>query len=587
MRWQTTAALALLLMALGAFYYVYEIRWAPEREQAASRKGRVFTVEPADVTELVLKRGDEVVRLKREGDGWQMLEPVSYRGERGPVDETLTAIATARMDREIAAQPANPGDFGLDKPTAEATLLLKDGKQLGLQLGAKNPTGIWVYARELDKPNVFVVSDSVLRDVARPAADFRSKTILAFDRNSVSQLEIATGDETLVLEPAGEHAWKLTRPRALSADTDTVTDFLDKLTSARVKEFVAETPASLEPYGLERPVRVAVHTGRDKDRAVKTLLIGGGDDKKKGVYAMRPGEPSVLLLPEDVWTAMPKTTAAVRNKAVVDFDRDKLTRLELDSPHGHIMFVREKDRWRITQPEALPADQIEVGGVLMKLKGLKAQAFLTEDESGIARYLPAPEVRATFTQAGGAGPVTVLLAPSPEKRGNQTTAYAAVAGRGPVVLVDGSVLPEIGRSLNDLRDRTLVSGLDPKDVKRVQVRREGKMILLERASDAEWDVLEGGKGTAKTAKVDDLLWTLRALKWKELVTATGDPAAYGLDAPRLEVGLFRPDGTEIVTVQLGKQEGGRLYLKTRVSPAIYVVDPKQLTIPKVPDDFVG
>jgi len=27
MRWQTTAVLAVLLLALGGFYYVYEVRW--------------------------------------------------------------------------------------------------------------------------------------------------------------------------------------------------------------------------------------------------------------------------------------------------------------------------------------------------------------------------------------------------------------------------------------------------------------------------------------------------------------------------------------------------------------------------------
>jgi hypothetical protein len=588
MRWQTTAALAIILIALGAFFYIYEIRLGPEREKAESRKGRVFSVEPSDVNELVLQRGGEMVRLKREGEGWQMLEPVRSRGERGPIEEALTSVATTRMDREIAARPANPGEFGLDKPAAEVTLTLKDGKQVGLLLGAKNPTGVWVYAQERGKPNVFVVSDGVLRDATRPVADFRNKAVLAFDRKEVTGLEIVTRAETLAVEPAGEHGWKLTRPRQLPADTDTVAEFFDKLASARIKEFVAEAPRALEPYGLARPVRVAIHTGKGQDRATKTLLLGNVDDKKKGVYALRPGEPSVLLLSEDVWTALPKTTAAVRNKAIVEFDREKVARLEIESPRGRLTLAREQNRWRITQPQALPADQVAAGSVLMRLRGLKAQAFLAEDASGIARYLASPTVRATLTLEGAPGPLTVLLAPSPETRGGQATAYAAIAGRGPVVLVEASALTELGRSLNDLRDRSLVGALEPKDVKRLEVKSGGKAILLERKSDTEWKVLEGGRGAAKSTKVDDLLWALRALKWRELVTpAGGEAGRYGLDAPTAEVGLFRPDGTEIVTVLVGKQEGGRLYVKTRTSPAIYAVDPKQLEIPKVPDDFGG
>ncbi|MGH7302133.1 MAG: DUF4340 domain-containing protein, partial [Candidatus Rokuibacteriota bacterium] len=175
MRWQTTAVLAVILVALGAFYYVYEIRLGPEREKTEGRKGRVFTVEPTDVAEVELKRSDSTVRLKREGDGWQILAPMSARGDRGPIDETVTSIVTARMDREIEADPKALGDFGLDRPASEATLTLKDGKRIGLILGAKSPTGVWVYAREAGKPAVFVVGDSVLRDTTRPVAEFRDK----------------------------------------------------------------------------------------------------------------------------------------------------------------------------------------------------------------------------------------------------------------------------------------------------------------------------------------------------------------------------------------------------------------------------
>src|SRR4030095_7138839 len=105
MRWQSTAILAVVLIALGAFYYVYEIRLGPEREKTEGRKGRVFTVEPADVTERARKRPEGVVKLKRDGDGWQILEPVKGRGDRGPIDETVTSGVTARMDREIEGGP--------------------------------------------------------------------------------------------------------------------------------------------------------------------------------------------------------------------------------------------------------------------------------------------------------------------------------------------------------------------------------------------------------------------------------------------------------------------------------------------------
>ncbi len=588
MRWQTTAVLAIVLVALGAFYYVFEIRQGPEREKAESRKGRVWTADTADVQELTIERPGDSLKVRREGNAWQMLEPVKTRGDRGKIEDVLTTILTARSDREIAASPGSVAEFGLDKPAAKIAMKLKDGKDLGLTLGAKSPTGVWVYARETAKPAVFVVGDSVLRDATLPAADFRDKTLLAVDRKDVTAMDIVTRDDSITLEGA-DGKWRLTRPIALAADTETVTDFLDKLAAAKIKEFVAEAPRSLEPYGLEHPLHVDIHTGKEKDRATKSLLFGRIDADKKGVYAMRPGESTVLLVPEDVWNAVPKTVATARNKSVIDFDRDKVSRLELESPKGTVTLTRDKGSWRITAPEALPADQTEAGAVLFKLRELKAQAFLAEDPAGIPRFLAKPEVQITVTEEGAATPKTVLLAPSPERRGGQPSAYAALAGRGPVVLVDAKALSDLSRSVNDLRDRTLVSGLEPKNVQRMRVRAGDKSVLVERSGDTGWKTLEPKRASAKSAKVEDLLYGLRSLKWKEIVAPAGEaPARYGLAPATMEVTLYRADGSEIATVLIGKKEGEREYVKSKAAPPIYAIDPKELgELPKVPDDFLG
>jgi uncharacterized protein DUF4340 len=585
MRWHTTVALALLLAVLGGFYYVYEVRWGPGREEAAARKGRVFTADTKDVTAIELKRGGETVRLQREGEIWQLLDPVKARGSRAAVDELLANVMTAKIDREIDPSPKSLADFGLDKPAADVTLTLKDGKALGLQLGAKNPTGVWVYARERDKPAVFVLGESVLRDATKPVADFRDRTILAFDAKDVSGFEIVLPEETIAVE--GEsRAWRITRPVALRADSETVSEFLDRLTGQKVKEFVAEAPAARDAYGLERPVRVTIHTGRDKDRVTRTLLLGKVDAAKKGVYAMRAGESSVLLVPEEVWTQVPKNVGVLRNKTLVEVERDKVSKLEIESPRGSVTVARENDQWKIVAPQALPADQVEVGAVLTRLHDLRAQAFLSEDAAGIARYLPKAEVRVALTEQGG-GSTTVLLAPSRETRGGAASAYAAVAGKGPVILVDAKALTDLGRSVNDLRDRRLLGALEPRDVKRVQVAAGGQAMVLERKGDTDWRVVEPAKGSANAQKVEDLLYTLRGLRWKDVVAPEGqEPARYGLDAPSLEVALFRGDGGEIATVQVGKREGDLAFVRTKSQPAVYSVEGRTLgPAPKVPDDF--
>jgi hypothetical protein len=587
MRWYTTAALAIVLLLVGSFYYLYEVRWAPDRERVETRKGRVFQAEAADVTAVELRRPGDTVRLARAGEGWELKSPVVARGDRSRIDETLTTVLTAKADREIDPKPAALGDFGLDKPAAEVTLTLKDGKTLGLALGNKTPTGVWVYAREAGKPAVVALPDGVLREATKPASEFRDRTILSVDRKEVSGFDVTAEGETLSVAHAGD-AWRITKPKALPADTEAIGDMFEKLTAAKVKEFAAEAPPSRATYGLDRPMRLTIYTGREKDRASRTLLVGRADATKKGVYALREGETSVLLLPEDVAKAIPRNVAALRDKQLAAFDRDKVTRIEVESPKGVVSLAREKDRWTITAPQPLPADQVEAGALLTRLRDLRAQGFLSDDASAVPRVLGKPTVKVTVTEEGKPN-TTVLLAPSAERRGGASSAYAAVAGRGPVVLVDGRALEDFARATDDLRDHALFAGLEPKDIKRLRLKAGNQTAVLERSGDTDWKMLEPTKSAAKNTRVEDILYGVRALRWKQIVAPGGEDAAkYGLDAPTLEVVLLKGDGGELARLIVGRRDADRAYVRTGAGPAIYAVDPGALgPPPKVPDDLKG
>src|SRR2546428_13518402 len=97
MRWQTTAILAVVLLALGAFYYVYEIRGGPERAKVEAQKGRLWTVDAADVTEGELRRGGEVVTPKGEPCGWGLGGPRAAGGGRGQGGGIVATPPTARV----------------------------------------------------------------------------------------------------------------------------------------------------------------------------------------------------------------------------------------------------------------------------------------------------------------------------------------------------------------------------------------------------------------------------------------------------------------------------------------------------------
>src|SRR2546428_4475542 len=271
---------------------------------------------------------------------------------------------------------------------------------------------------------------------------------------------------------------------------------------------------------------------------------------------MRPGESSVLLLPAEAWAIVPKNVAVLRNKVVVEVDRDKVARVDLESPRGKVALTQEQNRLRIVAPEKLPADQVESGALLFKLRDLKAQAFLTDDASGIPRYLARPTVRVTVTETGAAAPTMVLLAPAPDRRGGKAMAYAAVAGRGPVVIVGADALDGLARSVTELRDRTVLPALEPRDVQTVRVRAGGQTVVVERSGEADWRMVEGGAGAAKGADVEKLLYTLRGVQWDAIAAPGGqDPLRDGVDAPPVHGHPLPAGGAEVAHLLLGRHQG--------------------------------
>src|SRR6185436_8433350 len=102
------------------------------------------------------------------------------------------------------------------------TLEVKGRAPLALLVGAKSPTGAWLFAKEASKPAVIALSEIVARDLAKPVAELRDRTVLAFDRKSVGQVDIQLlgqlPGETISLETAEAGKWRLVKPRPLPAD---------------------------------------------------------------------------------------------------------------------------------------------------------------------------------------------------------------------------------------------------------------------------------------------------------------------------------------------------------------------------------
>jgi hypothetical protein len=286
----------------------------------------------------------------------------------------------------------------------------------------------------------------------------------------------------------------------------------------------------------------------------------------------------VLLTADALWTALPKTVAAVRDKTVVTYAYDKVAKVEL--VHGQEGVTLEKDGtgWKITAPEALKADTAAVTGLLWKIRDLRALGFLSESPADAPRFLGRPEVTIKLWEEGAKEPKVLLLQSSSERRGGQPAAVAAVQGQGPVVLVEGKMLADLAPGVAELRDRSLLPAFEIGEAKKARLAAAGdKPLVVEKSGESEWKVVEPAPGGTKDGRVMSMLLALRSLKWKEIAAkGPADPARFGLDKPELEVTVFKDAGAELATLLIGRTDGTITYVKLKNGPAVFSVTSKDL-----------
>ena len=410
------------------------------------------------------------------------------RGDRGAIDELITSVLTAKIDREIAAAPASLAEFGLDAPTAEVTLTLKDGRRLGVQLGGKNPTGVWVYGREEGKAAVVALPDSVLRDASRPVADYRDKTVLTFDRSAVTGLDITDprrdpgarrGRREVEVDAPGRPPRRRRRRRRFPGEARRGAREGVRGRGARVR---FRATGSIAPFGwISRPD--ATRTG------LRRLCSSGGSiPPSRACTPCGRGSRVCFFFLRTCGRRCPRAWPRSATRPWSPSIATRSPRSRSTAPRGPVTLARENNQWRIIVPEAWPPIRSKPGSA-PELRELKAQAFLTEDASGIPCYLAKPALRVTVTLEGG-GATTLLLGPSPERRGNQPSAYAAVAGSGRWCWSTRRPSTISVALLNDFRDRRLLGEVEPKDVQRVTVNAVPQDArswnATGRASGASW-----------------------------------------------------------------------------------------------------
>ena len=278
-----------------------------------------------------------------------------------------------------------------------------------------------------------------------------SPKILELKEDSLARFEIRKKDEpAVVLEKGQDGNWTITAPETLSADQDSVRSLVSTVTSLSSDRLIEENPEDLNLYGLNSP-SVELVIGQ-KEGGDKKLLVGEETPTGSYYFVKLDGDPRVFTMASWNKTSIDKSVWDLRDKRLLTFDSDKLTRLELRAKNQTIEIGKNaQNEWQILQPRPLRADGGNVEQLLSRLRDAKMDSNLAAEDR--------KKAEATFTRASPVAVAKVTDAAGTQqievRKTKENDYYAKSSVVDGIHKITSWVGEGLDKGLDDLRNKKL------------------------------------------------------------------------------------------------------------------------------------
>lgn len=376
--------------------------------------------------------------------------------------------------------------------------------------------------------------------------------ILELKEDNLVRFEIRKKDQpAVVLEKGQDGNWKITAPEPLNADQDSVRSLVSTVTSLNSDRVIEENPQDLSPYGLQAPA-VELVIGQ-KEGGEKKLLIGDETPTGSYYFVKLDGDARVFTMASWNKTSIDKSVWDLRDKRLLTFDSDKLTRLELTAKNQTIEIGKNaQNEWQILKPRPLRADGGNVEQLISRLRDAKMDTNLTAEErkKAEAAFAKASVVAvARVTDAAGTQQIEV-------RKTKENDYYARSSVVDGIHKITSWVGEGLDKGLDDLRNKKLFD-FGWNEPTKIEWRDGAETAVYEKSGD-KW--MRAGKQMDSTS-VRNFIDKLRDL------SAHGFPEK-GFTEPVIEARVSWDDGKRTEKVLISKN-GDKYFARRENEPAIY------------------
>jgi hypothetical protein len=309
-----------------------------------------------------------------------------------------------------------------------------------LFVGGKTPTGGDLYAKLANESKVVLIPAYLESSLDRSTFQLRDKSILKFERDQVSAVEVASGPMSMTFTKQGD-TWALTHPYRARTDSTAIEGLLGRIGSGQMKSLAAQeaTPADLHKYGLVKPTAIVTMispsgrtglmvgtpsptTGAAPTPAAPGMPPGSSEPTGEGVYAKDVSRPLVFTVDKTLADDLKKSPADYRLKDIFDFREFTGTKMEVTRGGATVTFEKKKEtpapaakdaakdagkaapappaepveKWTQVAPQpAKPIEEAKINDIAAKVASLRADTFVEKLPAGAAELMT---IATTFDQ---------------------------------------------------------------------------------------------------------------------------------------------------------------------------------------------
>lgn len=376
MRPRNTIIVLVLFALVGGYAFIVSRYSEPE----ANRK--LLAVKKDDIAKIELKYPDRDIVLARDKGGpWRLVKPIGADADQSEANNLANAIAECQVERTVEEKPTDLKAFELEHPKTIVTVTTFDKKTWpSIEVGRTTPIGFNAYVRLSDSPAVMLTSSVFPSGMNKTVNEMRVRDLMSFKVDQVRKL-IVTRDngQTVEIDRDGDK-WKMVKPASYPADDIQVRQALSTMVNARASDFVADAPANVTQYGLEKPhltAAVVLDNGEQQ-----SLLFGfkQNEQGKSGIFVRRGERAPVYAVPEYVMSTLDKSWLDYRDRTVFSFDPAGVDSVKIKNSNGEFTLKRVAGgKWNvIVAGKTSDGDVPVVERLLSQLRNLKGSSIAAD-----------------------------------------------------------------------------------------------------------------------------------------------------------------------------------------------------------------